>query len=203
MKRIHSASMARSVFLLGLALFIAGQNVGRADSITTFDVTGTFVVPFIIPPSEGTVFMSGTMTADTTTGIISSALLTLVGPPISAFPEVGNTFSVASPPCGGTSESPAEVTICNGGTTEGSFANLVLRFPVPSLVNYAGGPLCSLSFDNCGIGGLFLPLANALLHDGSVTPVPEPSSVLLMLTGLAGACIYALYSRWRGKELLD
>lgn len=73
-----------------------------------------------------------------------------------------------------------------------------LRLPVPSLVGYGGGPICSVSAGGCG-GDLSTTELNGEFYgdaeDGTLSPneaisgtsiTPEPSSFALLCTGLLG-----------------
>jgi hypothetical protein len=149
--------------------------------------------------------LSGTFTLDKTTGTFSTALLTVVGPPLSLLPAVSNVFD--APEGFFTVPGPETVETINNGGTLTNFAEVHLAVPFNSFVGYPGGPLCSLSNISQGtlpselvfFSGQLPPGVPSLvpLQNGSAVPVPEPSSILLTLTGLTGFGINRMLARRR------
>ena len=140
------------------ALLFAGI-VARADTFTTFDVSGTF--------NSGSI-VSGTVTLDETTGLFTDAAVT-VGSPDSL------TFAFAN----GTFFNNCSIGQCNFAvySTGGAFFGIAITGN--SLIGYQGGH----------IGGeLVFPSSTPtdFLQSGSLAPTPEPSSIALLGTALLG-----------------
>ena len=81
-------------------------------------------------------------------------------------------------------------------STDGYTYDLLL--PNSTLVDYDGGDVCTVT-NTCLWGypsGVFLPGGgNAQAEDGSLSPTPEPSSVVMLATGLAAGYVVSR-RRW-------
>jgi hypothetical protein len=149
----------------------------HADTFATFNVNGTF--------SPGSI-LSGTLTLDTTTNLISAAALTVGGSNYSA--------SFASAP---TSQGPGsgDYALVLTSQTSTQTATLDLFLPTNSLTGYTGSALCSRALA-CGSAQDVSAIAidfgqfdvNDTLSSGTVTSsvTPEPSALALLGTGLLG-----------------
>jgi len=178
--------MKPKIYLLALAAALIAPLAPQAvlaDTIDQFTVSGTYY---------GGSTLSGTITIDTTTGVVQAADLawSTVVPDLTIFAE--NTF-------GPTPPYPAYASI-EVSDSVGDFVGLV--FPVSSFVDYTGGSLCNGYFDSpplCPYSpgpwatdayeGVSPSTTLVSLETGtvvltSVVSTPEPSGLLLLSTGL-------------------
>ena len=167
-------------FMLAVLLFTSGLYAAP----TVFNVNGTF--------ADGTQ-VTGTVTIDTSTGVVTSGALTLSAPNAATL-----TTIQAAGPC-------ASGTVCFG--VYNANLSVTLVFPViQNLVGYSGGNLCSTT-TSCSAGSvLYLPPAGNptadLLTSGSLSPAPPagtpaPPSLWLALAGCIAILAYALRARRR------
>lgn len=179
--------LTKYAIVLGVAIFCLGLSPAHAD--TVFDVTGTF--------TNGAT-LSGTITINTVTGSITGQSLQ------TSSPILGNFGFLVT-------QTPAFFYFAEFDTTASpSSPYLDLFFSAGSLVNYAGGSLCSES-DNCFFGlfeSSFVSLGDGVhyteldsgyvSYSGFTNSTPEPGTILLLASGLAGL---ALLSRKRRAAL--
>jgi hypothetical protein len=139
----------------------------RADQITTFIATGVL--------TDGA-SLSGNVVIDTTVGTVLSANLS-VGSPLSI---TGATFfSLFS------GQGSGSYTIWTVGTA--ILPDVILDVPVTTLVGYAGGNICLFSCDGLGSDSSVAQSSSyAGFTSGSLTPTPEPTSVVLVASAMLG-----------------
>ena len=146
-----------------------------ADTLTTFTLNGTF-------QNGGT--LQGTFLIDTTLGQVVTTNLILNADGI-------NVNAVIPPRGQGPDLGFFQVDF--GSFSSYPQSNLNVLLPTPSLLGYAGGPICSTHL-LCGpgfpsdlstspvSGNVFDPFVT-----GSLVPVPEPESAFLVALGLLAA----------------
>ncbi len=160
--------------LAAATLLICSNFVALADTLTVFNATGTF--------ASGSK-LSGTITIDTTDGVLASSTLVVSAPDSLNFSFVQDQFTNPS------------IYVLQFGTTAAGLPSLALGVSVTDLVGYSGGAFASLqnrgpggvsnvayesSADLLSVGGL--SVANP--QPGAATP--EPSSFALLAMGVAG-----------------
>jgi hypothetical protein len=168
--------MRKSLWVvLAVLLLVVGVPSAYADTVTTFDATGTF--------GDGST-LTGTVMIDITNGLVTAVDLSVGSPgdlgPLTAF--VQSTIA--------TNTATAVDVTGTGG------AELFLLLPDGSLIGYGGSDLCSTT-EVCTVFGAFSfygksgMLVSALIS-GNLTEAttgvttPEPSSMFLLTTGLLG-----------------
>jgi hypothetical protein len=177
MKTLVLAAIRRSVmFLLPTVLamtLITG--IAKADTITTFDVSGTFTMPY-----SGT--FRGTLTIDLTNGTVNSVDITFPGLADFNFVEFSHPWPL--PPG----------WILGVANNTGDALDLTFTTSMPnSLVGFNGGTITGGDvFDLQTLQTLFVNFS------GSIAPatVPDQASTLVLLALGAGGLL-ALRRRWR------
>ena len=175
---------SRLTAALILALIVL-CNSGRAladDMVQVFGVSGYFEGGSIPIFSGATISADSTITIDVTSGNVISANVLIPGytfNSVSSRAEEGGWFYLALT------------------STSSSFPLLQLGLAEngPSLVGYSGNYICGFGGQDAACGnGAFVsnilvdPVArtSVLLEAGRLTPMPEPSSLLLLAFGIAG-----------------
>jgi hypothetical protein len=177
---------------LAAAFFVACAPYAYADTITTFNVSGTAgnsTSGTLGTCSAGSLCsFSGTLSVDVTAGTITGVNITFPG--LSPF-NVVSCCSDAFPPSGWFF--PA-----NNG--EQSLVLLFTTAPTPaSLAGFDGGSILSEGYVLTGPD-----YYNYTVEGGSITAptptVPEPRSLVLMLAGLSAVSLFAVRSRAFGNR---
>ncbi|MGA7157904.1 MAG: PEP-CTERM sorting domain-containing protein [Acidobacteriaceae bacterium] len=166
--------------LLIAGALLSGSLIARADTYSTYNLTSSYNY-------GGTI--DGTLTLDTTTNLFSAADLTVAG-----FVPTFNDGTLSNV---GLQGEIAGVYGVNVFSLFNPSASLNLFLPVSSLAGLSGSPILGLSdvtFD-FGFGGIYFAGTGSLEPAASVTP--EPTSLLLLATGLLGLAAF-----WRRRFAL-
>jgi hypothetical protein len=179
--------IAKYVLAAALIALVTPSAV-RAETIV-FDASGTF--------SDGSI-LTGTLTTDTTTGLVTAASLSTTGTKaLGPF-----TLVLIQHPVKGNA-SLETVGIFDSSINDG------LSLVFPTLTSYTGGSLslCGSAFAHCPLPtgfilsdlGIDFNTTNAVfpLIEGMLTPVPtpEPSCLLLFGVGLSGLVTMTLFRK--------
>ena len=169
---------------------VLGSQLAHADTIRTFNVSGSF---------QDGASLGGTITIDVTTGNITGAALDL-GSPIGASITTGNQ-TTAQYTQGATavryqSTIPSSATALGGDT-------LNLDFATTSLIGYSGGALYSTTDPGTVLQeipyGSTIADQYGIIHtqlvSGAVSAVPEPSGLAPLAAGLFGLGLIARRKR--------
>ena len=157
----------KSPLLLLLWALSLTTTAAYADTIKNFYYEGTFA-------STGT--LSGTITIDTTTGVVTDASPFLIGNisyPNTVVPPEVLTF-------------PGETVISFGWETNLAFLQVNLALPVTTLVGYTGSLLCieARPCPSGDVSNISHELSVDFLTSGSISQVPEPSTLAMLAPGV-------------------
>lgn len=173
-----------AAMLLGMALFMIVVP-STAQAQVTFDVSATFADNNSIP-------LAGTVTINTTTGTVGGFYFNIPMMTIGSTTLAGALFTPSTANAsffahGGGSGSEIDFQLF-GAPSNGE--ELYLEIPQTTLVSYVGGSL----LQELTSGDIMLhtgyqsgPQSNPFIEiseDGSITPTPEPSSLILFAIGL-------------------
>lgn len=162
-------------FVAVTAVLLSISGVARADGFITFDLNASFL-------SGGSI--NGTLLLDSTQNAFTQGQFTVNSE--------GNVYSLSGLPFPNQQANYLEEAFSSAVTPDES-VGLLLYLPISSLAGYDGSAVCSLTVA-CG-PGIATYFVNAFdtttvsaetVIDGSVSPVPEPSSVTLLGTGVLG-----------------
>ena len=159
---------------------------GYADQVTVFDLTTVYQPPQPQQP-DGTAY--GTVTIDTTSGVVDAINLSFAGEPGSASPSTFWDVS-GTPPNAFVEINESWTTPLNG------FYDVEILLPVDTLVGYAGGSICTKAAPCYGDSFSGFSLGNsqtASYSSGQLTATPEPASLILVATGVP--CLVGMLRR--------
>jgi hypothetical protein len=179
--------------ILAVMLAIVGLGAGAARAgVITLSLNAGFSPDGHSDATAGGP-VSGIVVIDNTTGAFISANITATGyapsvGPFIVFDDLRTT--------GGNGDVPLLTALEIASADGGSFINMLLDTPTPgSLVGYAGGDLQAFAFLTSNVSTQCCArweLDFGSLTQVGATPIPEPSSLLLVVSSLAGAYLLSL-----------
>jgi hypothetical protein len=188
-----------SVLVTGIlaALLLMASNA-FADEIVKFDLVTTYTqAAGDLPP--GSLDASGQIVIDTTTGVVDAIDLSFANAPAAVGPGVTESAVFGTPPNEVTAIDEAWCAIECGSDSD---FQIGVQIVLPGdLVGYTGGPICSTETPCSGTGpsSYTYGIAAKPYFSGELTVSPEPSSLVLMLTGALG--MVAALSRKKAKPV--
>ena len=187
----YFASLKTSLAVLALVSLSA---VSRADTINVYNLSGNV--------TSGT--LSGTVTMNATTGKFTDSTIKVLytGSTLTGGGFVNGTTYTFSGPGINTQTGTGYVSTDFAGTGAVALYDFDLTLPVMSLIGYTGGSLCSTAalcsnqassiellssgIDYAKVTGATLTLASTTAPTVPVAVTPEPTSLLLLGTGVLG-----------------
>ena len=168
-----------------LALLAGAAARARADLTLTFNAAGTF---------EDGATLGGTLTIDTTSGMVTAANLTVGAPQSLTFIYIQNTVI--------TSAATTEIDLGSPGYDPAQIT-LYMYLPTTTLTGYLGGPLdpgTGISvFHTYGLHSYYS--YDELVGGGSLNvAVPEPSTLLVACVGGVCAIAYGVAKKRRAAR---
>jgi PEP-CTERM motif len=165
-KNFNILSFAKYALILGVAVFVMGLTPAHADTIT-IDPGAVF--------SNGAT-LSGTITTNSAGAVTSANIM------IGSTDYTGVFFQAGAP--------GEYILVLNQSSSSGEFPALELVFSVGSsgtLAGYTGGALCTAAAPCDGDFTQFSPDGDSMVNlNSGNTSVPEPSTYLLLFSGLVG-----------------
>ena len=170
----------------GLGATLTPLGADLAESVNRFfDAAGTFT---------DSATLSGTVTIDTTTGVVTTVAFKVSTPDSVTLDSI--YFQQADYPVAGIYETVADTTATP------PYPGIAFGIPLSSLVGYDGGELISDTQPGNGgyVTGLYLSSTDIIaLSQGTLSSVPEPSSILVLST--AALVLVAATVGWRRAGL--
>ncbi len=189
MKR--SSLVCSIIFPLAAAVLGAGAGTARA-AVILLNVSGSMSPNPHGDTTCGVISgavceLGGYIIINNSTDVVLAANVTVTPPPPDTSPI---TFATFSPP------SPQDGLTALGLSESGLGLQLVFSTPTAgSLVGYTGGPLSTETVILGEFGGVATLVSGSMTESAGVPSVPEPSTLALMVTGIAGVS-----TRWFAKR---
>src|ERR1035441_10562911 len=160
-----------------------------ADEIVNFNLVATANAQPSGPTLPGVSDASGSIVIDTTTGVVDAIDLSFANTTDPSDPPITAVFPWGPAPYNFVGITEIWLPLDGDGIYD-----MQIWLPVVSLVGYTGGPICSTE-DPCYGGPLWGNTESRyafgysdgyVFNSGDLEPSPEPSSLILALTGALG-----------------